>query len=197
MRRRRRRSLKNESQSRFDLEEPAVGAAAPDLVAGEEAGLVARHRACEAIDSGDVARAAGTSRIMDLLESTSSLLHLLAEMVLLPCRMGVEAVVALATQAGRATALVDMEALEQHRTTAAVWHDGAEALRGRRKARVLRDDDIGEAFDHRDVIALWKHWRWRRGLSNRFEEVVVVVVVVLMHGEKSWFFFSRYGLLTP
>lgn len=138
--------MKNESQSRFDLGEP---------VAREEAELVvARFRACEAmdIDIGEVARAAGTSRIMDLLESTSPLLHLLAEMALLPCRMGV--VAALATQAGRATALVDMEALEQHRTTAAVWDDGAEALRGRRKARVLRDDDIGEAFDHRDVIAL-------------------------------------------
>ena len=105
--------MKNESQSRVDLDEAAAAAAAAaasELDAEDVA--LAKHRACEAIVIGEVARALGTNRSIDLLDPAKLLLHDFIEMALLFCRR----VEVFVRQAGRAA--VDMEAFEQHRITA-------------------------------------------------------------------------------
>lgn len=118
----------------MDLDEAAADEA--EAVAGldgEEVAL-AKHRACEAIVIGEVARALGTNRSMDLLLVAKLLLHDFMEMAGLFCRREEP----LVRQAGRA--VVDKEAFEQHRMTAD-W-DWAGATLGRRRARVLKDEDM-------------------------------------------------------
>lgn len=111
IRRRRSRNLKKESQSRVDLDEAAEAVAAASELDAEDVAL-AKHRACEAIVIGEVARALGTNRSIDLLDPAKLLLHDFIEMAWLSCRREVVFV----RQAGRA--VVDMEAFEQHRITA-------------------------------------------------------------------------------
>lgn len=156
MRRRRSRSLKNEFQSSVDLgpEAATAAAAAASALAVEDEAL-AKHRACEAIVVGEAVRALGINRRMMLLEFEKLLPELALRAV--ECCFGA----ARARQTGRAA--VDNEALAQHRATVRGWLPGA--VRGKRRAIVLREEDMITVKAANEALDSHRQWRLVRGWS--------------------------------